>query len=74
MRFYGLMLRRAGIRGAAAAVALLAVHNAAALGSAPLGVVAFAGDRIRRARPGTGLVLHAPPRAEPASAPAVAGF
>jgi GT2 family glycosyltransferase len=74
MRFYGLMLRRAGIQGAAAAVALLAVHNAAALGSAPLGVVAFAGDRISRAGPGHGLVLHGAPRGEPASAPAVAGF
>jgi len=61
-RFYELMLRRAGVQGAAAAVALLAVHNAAALGSAPLGVVAFAGDRIRRAGPRTTrLVLHAPP-------------
>jgi GT2 family glycosyltransferase len=74
MRFYGLMLRRAGIQGAAAAVALLALHNAAALGSAPLGVMAFAGDRIRRAGPGTGLALHAAPHAEPASAPAVTGF
>ena len=30
MRFYALMLRRAGFRGAGAAVALLAAHNAAA--------------------------------------------
>jgi GT2 family glycosyltransferase len=68
-RFYGLMLRRAGIHGAAAAVALLAVHNAAALGSAPLGVVAFASDRARRARPrATRLVLHAPQPAQPVPA------
>ena len=59
MRFYELMLRRAGPRSAAAAVALLAVHNTAALGSAPLGVLAFATDRLRRTGPRTTrLVLH----------------
>jgi GT2 family glycosyltransferase len=50
LRFYALMLRKAGPRSAVAAVALLAVHNAAALGSAPLGVLAFANDRARRPR------------------------
>ena len=61
MRFYGLMFRRAGPRSAAAAVALLGVHNAAALGSAPLGVLAFATDRLRRTGPRTTrLVLHSP--------------
>jgi GT2 family glycosyltransferase len=74
MRFYGLMLRRAGLRGGAAAVALLAVHNAAALGSAPLGVMAFVGDRARRIGPrATRLVLHAPASARPVSPPAVTG-
>jgi GT2 family glycosyltransferase len=72
-RFYRLMLRRAGIRGAAAAVALLAVHNAAALGSAPLGVMAFASDRVRRAGPGTGLVRHAARQAGPSRPAAVTG-
>ena len=48
LRFYALILRTAGPRSAAAAVALLAIHNAAALGSAPLGVVAFATGRMRR--------------------------
>jgi hypothetical protein len=61
MRFYALMLRRAGFRGAAAAVALLAAHNAAAIGSAPLGVVAFATARGRPADPRpTRLVMPAP--------------
>jgi GT2 family glycosyltransferase len=65
LRFYGLMLRQAGPRSAAAAVALLAVHNAAALGSAPLGVLAFVTDRLRRTGPrATRLVLHSP-AAEP---------
>jgi GT2 family glycosyltransferase len=74
-RFYGLMLRRAGFQGAAAAVALLAVHNAAALGSAPLGVMAFASDRVRGGGPrATRLVLHASPQAEPVRPRAVAGF
>jgi GT2 family glycosyltransferase len=59
VRFYDLMLRRAGPRAAAAAVALLAAHNTAALGSAPLGVAAFAADRLRRAGPRTTrLVMH----------------
>jgi GT2 family glycosyltransferase len=62
-RFYGLMLRRAGPRSAAAAVALLLAHNAVALGSAPLGLLAFATDRLRRSGPRTTrLVLHGPPR------------
>jgi GT2 family glycosyltransferase len=61
LRFYALMFRRAGPRGAVAAVALLAVHNAAALGSAPLGVVAFATDRLRRTGPRTTrLAFHGP--------------
>lgn len=65
LRFYALMLRRTGPGGAAAAVALLALHNAAALGSAPLGVVAFATDRARRSgRRAPRLV----PYAEPAGA------
>src|SRR5215217_1276494 len=59
LRFYELMLRRAGPRGAVAAVALLTLHNTAALGSAPLGVMAFATDRLRRTGPRTTrLVLH----------------
>jgi GT2 family glycosyltransferase len=61
LRFYDLMLRRAGPRSALAAVGLLAVHNTAALGSAPLGVMAFATDRLRRAGPrATRLVRHEP--------------
>jgi GT2 family glycosyltransferase len=61
LRFYELMFQRAGPRGAAAAVALLAVHNAAALGSAPLGVVAFATDRLRQTGPRTTrLAFHSP--------------
>lgn len=62
-RFYSLILRRAGPRSAAAAVALLLAHNAVALGSAPLGLLAFATDRLRRSGPRTTrLVLHGPPR------------
>jgi GT2 family glycosyltransferase len=61
LRFYELMLRRAGPRGAMAAVALLVVHNTAALGSAPLGVMAFVTDRLRRTGPrASRLVLHDP--------------
>jgi GT2 family glycosyltransferase len=61
MRFYALMLRRAGPRSAVATVALLAVHNTAALGSAPLGVMAFITERLRRTGPRTTrLVLHTP--------------
>lgn len=61
IRFYALILRRAGIRSAVAAVALLCVHNLAALGSAPLGVIGFLTDRLRRSGPRTTrLVLHAP--------------
>ncbi|HYP47242.1 MAG TPA: glycosyltransferase family A protein [Thermoleophilaceae bacterium] len=48
MRFYDLMLRQDGPRGAIASVGLLAAHNVAALGSAPLGVGAFAAHRLRR--------------------------
>jgi GT2 family glycosyltransferase len=67
LRFYALMLRRAGPRGAMAAVALLAVHNTAALGSAPLGVVAFATDRLRRTGPrASRLVLHDSQAGQPA--------
>ena len=66
MRFYGLMFRRAGPRSAAAAVVLLAVHNTAALGSAPLGVMAFGTDRLRRTGPRTTrLVLHNQPGRPP---------
>jgi GT2 family glycosyltransferase len=61
MRFYELMLRRAGPRGAAASVALLCAHNAAALGSAPLGVMAFAAHRLRKSGDRTTrLVVHGP--------------
>jgi len=67
VRFYTLLLRRAGVRTAAAAVVLLAVHNAAAVGSAPLGVCAFAGERLRRAgRRSPRLVRYAPPPRAPA--------
>jgi hypothetical protein len=73
-RFYELMLRRAGVQGAAAAVALLAVHNAAALGSAPLGVMAYVSDRARSAGPrATRLVLHPPASSQTAQPPAVPG-
>nr|MBA3263094.1 glycosyltransferase family 2 protein [Thermoleophilaceae bacterium] len=59
LRFYDLLLRRAGPGSAAAGVVLLVVHNAAALGSAPLGVMAFATDRLRRSgHRATRLVLH----------------
>jgi GT2 family glycosyltransferase len=75
LRFYGLMLRRAGLPSAVAAVALLTAHNAAALGSAPLGVMAFATDRARRAGPrATRLVLHAEPPAAAEQPSAVAGI
>ncbi len=72
LRFYELMLRRAGPTGVLAAVALLAAHNLAALGSAPLGVAAFGINRVRRSGHPTGpLVLHdaapAPPRPRRAS-------
>jgi GT2 family glycosyltransferase len=67
LRFYDLMLRRAGPRAAMAAVALLVVHNMAALGSAPLGVMAFASDRLQRMGPRTTrLVLHEPGDGAPA--------
>jgi hypothetical protein len=48
-RFYALLHRRAGPRGALAGAALLGVHNAASLVSAPIGAVAF----LRRRRRGT---------------------
>ena len=44
-RFYLLLLRCAGPRSAAAGVGLLAAHNVAALGSAPLGAVSFGVER-----------------------------
>jgi hypothetical protein len=50
-RFYRLALRSGGVRDAVAGVALLAVHNAAALASIPLGVVSFGKHRLRRRRP-----------------------
>ncbi len=40
-RFYRLVLRSAGPRSAAAGVGLLALHNAAALASMPLGAISF---------------------------------
>jgi hypothetical protein len=69
LRFYELMLRRGGPRNAAAAVALLAVHNVAALGSAPLGVLAFATERARQTDGQPRLTQHsngsAPVRRQP---------
>ena len=65
LRFYELMRRRAGLRSAAAAVALLLVHNASSLGSAPLGVMAFAAHRLRRSgHRTTRLVQHLPQAGE----------
>ena len=64
LRFYGLMLRRAGLPSAVAAVALLDGAQRGRARSAPLGVMAFATDRVRRAGPrATRLVLHGPPAA-----------
>ena len=61
LRFYELMRRRAGLPSAAAAVALLLVHNASSLASAPLGVGAFAINALRGSgHRTTRLVLHAP--------------
>ena len=51
VRFYRLVLRSAGPRSAAAGVGLLALHNAAALASVPLGAFSFARLRLRRAAP-----------------------
>ena len=48
--FYALMLRSEGPRSAVTGVALLATHNAAALGSVPLGVLVFGLERARRWR------------------------
>jgi hypothetical protein len=60
--FYALVTRRTGPTGGSAAVALLAVHNLASLGSAPLGVAAFLAHRIRSSGPrATRLTYHAPP-------------
>ena len=60
--FYELMLRRAGPASALASVALLSVHNVAALGSAPLGLLAFGANRVRRSGPRTTrLVQHDAP-------------
>jgi GT2 family glycosyltransferase len=60
--FYRLMARRTGTKGGAAAVALLGVHNLASLGSAPLGVAAFAAHHVRSSGPrATRLTFHAPP-------------
>jgi GT2 family glycosyltransferase len=60
--FYWLIARRTGAKGGAAAVALLGLHNLAALGSAPLGVGAFAAHQIRSSGPrATRLTFHAPP-------------
>jgi GT2 family glycosyltransferase len=62
--FYALVARRAGRKSGSAAVALLAVHNLASLGSAPLGVGAYLVHRIRRSGPrATRLTYHAPPTA-----------
>jgi GT2 family glycosyltransferase len=60
--FYALVGRRAGGKSSSAAVALLAVHNLAALGSAPLGVGAFVAHRIRSTGPrATRMNYHARP-------------
>jgi hypothetical protein len=59
--FYALLGRRSARREGFAAVALLAVHNLAALGSAPLGVCAFLAQRARNSGPRTTrLTYHAP--------------
>jgi GT2 family glycosyltransferase len=67
LRFYDLLLRRAGPRSAVAGVALLLVHNAAALGSAPLGVMAFATERLRAGRRHTPRLVFHPPGPRPTS-------
>jgi GT2 family glycosyltransferase len=60
--FYSLVARRTGRKGGCAAVALLAIHNLASLGAAPLGIAAFLAHRIRRSGPrATRLTYHAPP-------------
>jgi Glycosyl transferase family 2 len=60
--FYAMVARRTGAKGGSAAVGLLAVHNLAALGSAPLGVAAYVAHRVRRSGPRTTrLTYHAPP-------------
>jgi len=60
--FYSLVARRSGARDGSAAVALLAIHNVAALGSAPLGIAAYLTHQVRRSGPRTTrLTYHAPP-------------
>jgi hypothetical protein len=49
--FYRLVLRSGGARSAVAGVGLLAVHNAAALVSIPLGVVSFGRHRLQGRSP-----------------------
>jgi hypothetical protein len=62
--FYALVGRRTGAKGVSAAVALLALHNLASLGAAPLGLAAFLTHRIRSTGPrATRLTFHAPPTA-----------
>ncbi len=55
--FYALLLRRLGVRGAAAGFALHGVHYAAAAASVPIGLVVhvrLGGDRARREHRGRG--------------------
>lgn len=59
--FYALVSRRTGARGGSAAVALLAVHNLAALGSAPLGVAAYLTHLMRCSGPRTTRLTHHAP-------------
>jgi GT2 family glycosyltransferase len=75
-RFYGLLLRRDGPRSAMGGVLLLLVHNAAALGSAPLGVMAFLSDRARRSRHSASRLVVYPVRADqpPAGRPRQRGL
>jgi GT2 family glycosyltransferase len=62
--FYAIVARRTGPKGGSAAVALLALHNLASLGAAPLGVAAYLAHRIRSTGPRTTrLTYHAPPTA-----------
>ena len=71
--FYALVARRAGVKGGVAAVALLAVHNLASLGAAPLGVGAYVTHRVRRSGPRTTrLTFHAAPAARRARRRSVA--
>jgi hypothetical protein len=71
--FYALVARRAGVKGGVASVALLAVHNLASLGAAPLGVGAYVTHRVRRSGPRTTrLTFHAAPAARRARRRSVA--